>query len=99
MPRLRLVDGRSDDYIELPRHLIVEVAVDAQALADELDEDLQDAYDRVWRGDRAKALIAISGLQLSARSLRASFHALAGIAEAAPACADGLALPGHGRAA
>jgi hypothetical protein len=86
--RLRVIDGRSRDYVRLPRYQVAEAAIEVQALADELDQKLATAYALVWSGKRIKALLLISDIQLSVASVRRTFADLAGLTEAAPTDPD-----------
>lgn len=99
MPAVRLLDRRSHDYIALPRDAVVRPAMDAQALALELERALEIATQRIFAGNRAAALNEIGRARFRVEELRATWHDLAGLAESEPACPDGIARPAHGRAA
>ena len=82
--RLRVVDRRSSDYVEIPRSRLSEAAIAGQAACDEIAV----VYQLVWQTPpspaRTRALLAIRRMHLELSVARASFHRLAGDVEAAP---------------
>jgi hypothetical protein len=102
MAKLRLLDGRALDVIEVPRFVVTEAAIEAQAFADELDEGLEACWQRIFAGNRRAALHEIERLRYLHQSFRAEFARLAGLfeeAEPVSDCPDGIAEPSHGVAA
>lgn len=90
MALLLVTDGRSNDFIQLPRDQVIEPAMNAQALAVDLDKVLEAASQRIFGGDRAGAVGLLNQARFRIQSFRAEWHRIAGIAEAAPACMDGV---------
>jgi len=94
MATLRAIDGRVADYVRVPRYAVAEAAIEAQAISDELDRELAKAYAYCWANKRTRALVVISGLQMSVAGVRRTFNELAGIVEGLPSDpGDELAAP------
>lgn len=82
--RLRVVDGRYQQFVTLPRTQIVDAAMDAEALAGDLERALNAIEQRMWAGSRAGAVNEIGRARVRIDELRQSFRALAGLADRAP---------------
>ncbi len=82
--RLSIVDGRSADEVTLPRYRVVEAAMDAIALADDLSQALAAIEQRMWSNNRAGAINEIGRAGLRIEQLRDAFAGLAGLADTAP---------------
>lgn len=83
MTALRLI-GRPSPTVTIERHLVVGAAMDAKALADDLESALGAIEQRLFAGNRAAAVNEIGRAHLRVAELRDSFLALAGIADRAP---------------
>ena len=82
-PALTALPARSST-VTLPRYRVVEAAMDAKALADDLERALAAIEQRMWAGNRAGAVNEIGRAQLRIGQLREAFLELAGIADTAP---------------
>lgn len=82
--RLTLVDGRTTDFVTLSRTSVVEAAMEATALADELTLALAAIEQRVWAGNRAGAVHEIGRAGYRIEQLRSAFTDLAGLSDTAP---------------
>jgi hypothetical protein len=80
---LRLV-GRPFPTVTVERHLVVGAAMDAKALADDLESALNAIEQRLFAGNRAAAVNEIGRAHLRIDELRQSFLELAGIADHLP---------------
>jgi hypothetical protein len=74
----------SSATVTLPRYLVVETAMDAASLASELEESLRAIEQRLWAGNRAGAVDAITRAHRRVEQMRTSFTELAGIADLSP---------------
>lgn len=85
MPRpvLTVLPARSPT-VTLPRYRVVEAAMDAKALADDIERGLHAIEQRVFAGNRAGAVNEIGRALFRVEQLRVSFLELAGLAESAP---------------
>lgn len=83
-PRLRLLPGGPVQTVTVQRHLIVGAAMDAKALADDIESALEAIEARLWAGNRAAAVNEIGRAHLRVGQLRTAFLELAGIADRAP---------------
>ena len=82
-PQLRLV-GRPSPTVTIERHLVVGAAMDAKALADDIDRALAAIEQRMWAGNRPAAINEIARAHVRVAELRESFLALAGLADRTP---------------
>jgi predicted metal-dependent TIM-barrel fold hydrolase len=82
-PELHLV-GRRAPTVTVERHLVVGAAMNAKALADDIDHALAAIEARLWAGNRAAAVNEIGRAHHRIAELRQSFLDLAGIADRAP---------------
>jgi hypothetical protein len=80
---LRLV-GHPSPTVTIERHLVVGAAMDAKALADDLERALGAIEQRIFAGNRAAAVNEIGRAHVRVAELRESFMALAGIADRSP---------------
>lgn len=82
-PPLRVVRDTSET-VTLPRYRVVEAAMDAKALADDLERALGAIEQRMWANNRAAAVNEIGRAHLRIEQLRKAFLELAGIADRNP---------------
>lgn len=80
-PHLRLVDGRYGQHVTLPRTVVVEAAMNAKALADDLEAVLAAIEQRTWANSRAGVINEVGRGRHRIGELRGAFLELAGIAE------------------
>lgn len=83
-PHLRLVDGRYGQHVTLPRTVVVEAAMNAKALADDLEAVLAAIEQRTWANSRAGVINEVGRGRHRIGELRGAFLELAGIADRAP---------------
>ena len=76
--------GRPSPTVTIERHLVVGAAMDAKALADDLEHALSAIEQRIFAGNRAGAVNEIGRAHLRVEELRQSFLDLAGIADRSP---------------
>lgn len=84
---LRLV-GRPSPTVTIERHLVVGAAMDAKALADDLETALRAIEQRVFAGNRAAAINEIARALFRVTELRGSFLELAGLSDTTPTDPD-----------
>lgn len=89
-PVLRVVRETSET-VSLPRYRVVEAAMDAKALADDLERALGAIEQRMWAGNRAGAVNEIGRAHHRIEELRTAFLELAGIADSTPTDPPGAA--------
>lgn len=82
--QLRVVDGRVSDFVRVPRTALVEPAMEVQALGGDLAKELATLYALVWAGKRQRALVVLSGIQLSLSGTIAAVRELTGYIEELP---------------
>lgn len=82
-PVLTVLPTRSET-VTLPRYRVVEAAMDAKALADDVERALRAIEQRLFAGNRAGAVNEIGRAHLRIAELRSAFLELAGIADRAP---------------
>ena len=82
--QLRLLPGKPSPTVTIARHLVVGAAMDAKALADDIDQALTAIEQRLFAGNRAGAVHEISRAHFRVEELRAAFLELAGIADRSP---------------
>lgn len=83
MPRPRIVRINSE-RVSLPRYLLVEAAMDAIAVTDDLTRALAAIEQRVWAGNRAAAIQELNRAAYRLEHSRGALAELAGIADSAP---------------
>lgn len=84
MAQLRVLRGRPSPTVTIERHRVVGAAMDAKALADDLENVLGAIEQRMWAGNRAGAVNEIGRAYHRIEELRDAFLELAGIADTAP---------------
>lgn len=84
MTALRVLAGRPSPTVRVERHLVVGAAMNAEALAQDLESALTAIEARVWAGNRAAAVNEIGRAHYRIRQLREAFLELAGIADRSP---------------
>lgn len=82
-PALTVLPARSET-VTLPRYRVVEAAMDAKALADDLEAALAVIEQRMWTNNRAAAVNEIGRAHIRIEQLRQAFLELAGIADRNP---------------
>lgn len=82
-PLLTVLPPRSVT-VTLPRYRVVEAAMDAKALADDLERALGAIEQRIFAGNRAGAVNEIGRALFRVAELRGSFLELAGLSDTAP---------------
>jgi hypothetical protein len=81
---LRVLHGRPSPTVTIQRHLVVGAAMNAEALAADLESALGGIAACMWAGNRPGAINQIGRAHLRIEELRAAFLELAGIADRAP---------------
>jgi hypothetical protein len=82
-PMLTVLPARSET-VTLPRYRVVEAAMDAKALTDDLERALEAIAQRMWSGNRAAAVNEIGRAHLRIAEMRGAFLELAGLGETTP---------------
>ena len=82
--QLRLLRGRPSPTVTIERHLVVGAAMNAEALAADIERALAAIEQRMWAGNRAGAVHEIGRAHHRIQELRGAFLDLAGIADRAP---------------
>lgn len=90
--QLRVIDGRYGEAVTLPRTLVVEAAMNAKALADDLRSVLAAIELRTFAGSRAGVINEIGRGMHRLGELETAFLDLAGIADRAPSDPTDAAL-------
>ena len=83
-PQLRVLPGRPSPTVTIERHRVVGAAMDAKALADDLEHALNAIEQRVFAGNRSGAVNEIGRAHHRIAELREAFLELAGIADTTP---------------
>jgi len=82
-PVLTVLPARSDS-VTLPRYRVVEAAMDAKALADDVERALLAIEQRLFAGNRAGAVNEVGRAHHRIGEMRTAFLELAGLADTAP---------------
>ena len=82
-PTLTVLPARSETVV-LPRYRVVEAAMDAKALADDLERTLGVIEQRIFAGNRSAAVNEIGRAHVRIAEMRESFLELAGLGETSP---------------
>lgn len=82
-PALTVLPPRSET-VTLPRYRVVEAAMDAKALADDIDRALAAIEQRLFAGNRAGAINEMGRAHYRVSELRSAFLELAGLADSTP---------------
>ena len=86
-PVLTVLPARSETVV-IPRYRVVEAAMDAKALADDIDRALAAIEQRMWAGNRPAAINEIGRAHVRVAELREAFLELAGLADRTPSDPD-----------
>lgn len=86
MPRpvLTVLPGRPAPTVTIERHLVVGAAMNAKALADDIERALRAIEQRIFAGNRAAAVNEVGRALLRVDELETAFLDLAGIADSTP---------------
>lgn len=86
MPRpvLTVLPGRPAPTVTIERHLVVGAAMNAKALADDVERALHAIEQRIFANNRAGAVNEIGRALVRVGELETAFLDLAGIADTAP---------------
>lgn len=81
---IHTLPGRPAPTVTVARHLVVGAAMNAEALAQDLESALNAIEARLWAGNRAAAVNEIGRAHHRINELRDAFRELAGIADTTP---------------